>query len=194
MSYALINEVWKDYKYPDKQDFSKTGYDTYNTSNNITLQTEKPQKIEEANKNIYNNNYYHNDTIRSDEPNYKNISLNNSFEGFQPNPMDYPSISKVNIDTYNNNAYQHMPNIPMKPHYKQCDEYIEHVKNCTYCLEHLRKQLGLKTDYNNNNNKNYFTKENISQVLDISLMVLGGVFLLFVIDTFLIIGSKKAKI
>lgn len=197
----LINEIWSDYKYPrnEGQELSKTGYDVFNDydfneqsydhNTNIqgqaSLGNNKP-KIFEANKNDYNMNNY-----SGNPPN------GNVFEGFQPNPMDHPSITNPNVDTYNNKPYNYRNGPPRnyfrdyKERDEECIEHIEHILRCRHCYEHLREKLGL--DNNNKQQSNIFSSlrtGNVNNLLDIALLVMGGAFLLFVLDTLVTIRRK----
>lgn len=204
MSFAfnpqLINEIWSDYKYPKSQgqELSKTGYDifddynfnekSYDYNENIqgqaSLGNNKPRIFQESNKHDYDMN------------NYNGSKNGNVFEGFQPNPMDYPSITKPDVDMYDNRPYDyrhgpfnHVHSYNRRPQHsmyeEECIEHVEHVLRCRHCYEHLRRKLNLDDDKPND----YFNTRKMNNMLDVAIMVMGGVFLLFMVDT--IIGRRK---
>jgi len=206
MSYAfspqLINEIWTDYKYPkgEGKELSQTGYDkfhdydfnekSYDFNENIqgqaSLGNNKPKILQEYNYNDYTANNVANGN--------KNV-----FEGFRPNPMDHPSTTKLNIDMYNNKSYNYQ-NGPNNFRYsdEECSRHLEHILQCRYCYDHLRKKLGLDNNTNHTNNMNnggflntgnLLNTGNVNNLLNVALVVMSGVFLIFMIDT--LISRRK---
>lgn len=186
----LISEIWEDYKYPSGQtkEYSQTGYDkfddfefnekSYDFNENIqgqaSLGNNKP--FEESNKHQYDMNNY--------------SGNRNTFEGFQPNPMDYPSITKPNVDMYNNKPYDYRSGpfiYESRRREMECYDHMNHILRCRYCFEHLREKLGLDRQNNGyfNSNMNLFNRGKVNNLLDVALMIMGGVFILFMVDTIL---------
>ena len=181
----LINEIWEDYKYPSTDGISQTGYNKFDDY-------EFNEKSYDYNENIQGNKQYGDTT----NPPLKS----NVFEGFQINPMDHPSVTKSNIDidTYNNKPYDYQNGPPRQHTYQnynrgfECNEHIDHILRCRYCYEHIRKKLNLDDNNNNNNNNNNTINSikklfngNINNLLNISLIVMSGIFILLMTDTIL---------
>lgn len=178
VSYSALDEIWDNYKYPPQKQFSYTGYDmfkdyefndnAYTTNPNISGQSVLPEKRPKAVEFMNNNNEV--------------------VEGFQSSPMDYPSTSKPELQSmYNHKPYDKddkYMNISndYNNNRRSCDEYIEHIERCRFCYEHLRKSLKLENDGGwNLNTKN---------LLDIAMIVIGGAFILFVLDVFMSVARK----
>lgn len=190
INYTMLDEVWDNYKYPKQNKFSNTGYDNFNEY--------------DFNERVYTDNpNLQGQTVLSNKA-PKPISSPNKgtvFEGFQAQPMDHPSTSKTEThDTYNYQPYDkdniYSPVKEFNQHQPQnqnyntrrrssCDEYIEHVENCKSCYDHLRKRMYAENNWNFNWN---MPPKNM---MDIILLIIGGAFILFVLDTLRIIRNSR---
>jgi hypothetical protein len=103
--------------------------------------------------------------------------------------MEHPSITKVHGDTYNNRSYDPRGRInQFAPQYKEddCREHLDHVLRCRFCYEHLRKKLKLDDTTNSSNSLNSpFYSGNVNNLLNIALIAMGGIFVLYMVDTIL---------
>lgn len=183
LGYSMLDEIWQDYKYPTSNTYSQRGYDGFN-------------------------DYDFNEKVYTDNPNIQGQSVlsekrpklieypkrHTIFEGFQTSPMDHPSTSKPELENmYNYKPYNKDDNlsyIENKNRRYECDEYIEHIENCSHCYEHLRRRLNLTMSNNLSPNiTEYFANKNIN-IVDLALLFMGSVLIYLVIDTLLAIRRK----
>lgn len=184
VNYSMLDEIWDNYKYPKQNDYSCTGYDSFNDySFNDNVYGEKQSNIQGQ------------AVLANKRPkvieNFKSQPM--SFEGFQASPMDHPSTSKGNVE----NTYDHRPYdkndiyspVNANEHRRlRCDEYMDHIRQCHQCYEHIRNNLDL--------GQNTYTSplQNINlnnlNFMNLALIFVGGAFCLLLLDILLTIRKK----
>jgi hypothetical protein len=85
------------------------------------------------------------------------------------------SQTRENVETFDNKI-TNLPVIEAKQmsmtSYGDCDDYLQHILNCTKCKESFSKQLGIETD-----------KSQTEEMMELMSYIIFGVFILLLIDS-----------
>jgi len=178
INYSMLDEIWDNYKYPKQDDYSCTGYDTFNNNKDMNTYTE--------NKNIQGQS-----VLSNKQPRVQ--AGNDVIEGFRMgNPMDHPSTSNTGLqNTYNNKPYEkhekysHIRND--SPQRVDCDVFMDHIRTCRMCYKHIRDELQMEHDQR----PPLFGNIDLTNItpIQIAMVIIGGAFVSLLFD--IIIKLKK---
>jgi hypothetical protein len=189
VNYSMLDEIWDNYKYPNQDNYSCTGYDTFNNS-----ESDKNINTYRENPNIQGQSVLSNKQPRMPEQPRGNSPM--VVEGFQSNPMDHPSTSNAGLqDTYDNKPYDkndiYSP-VTAEAELRtrsgmRCEDYVEHVRKCRKCYDHLRKELELGDD----TRQSLFGNIDLTNIspMQIAMLIVGGAFCMLLLD--ILITLKK---
>lgn len=96
--------------------------------------------------------------------------------GTELDQMNLDDLEKM-IDSYNK------PEKKVTPTSKStCDNFLEHIKTCKSCRAYVMENFASKTVKSDSD-------KNREEMLDIAIYILTGVFILFLLDTFMGLGK-----
>lgn len=92
---------------------------------------------------------------------------------FQSKAISNQGMRKENIETFDNKI-TNLPVMSAKSTTScgDCDDYLQHILNCTKCKESFSKQLGIETD-----------KTQTEEMMELVSYIIFGVFIILLIDS-----------
>lgn len=104
------------------------------------------------------------------------------------------NIAKIdNVDNMNLDDLEKMIDSYSKPGKKvipssrlSCDNFLEHIKTCKSCRAYVMEKFSISPEKTE-------SEKNREEMLDIAIYILTGVFVLFLLDTFLNLGKFLKK-